>query len=317
MFVNKLDIKEFRGIKSCKKPLEFSNFNVLIGRNNSGKSTILEALSLLPAHFINDYISGMSKANFLLKLHNNQKRLLYLYAGSSELKYNLKGNIVKCEITERGFTTFFREKQTPNINFIGRYLDTPPFQLDKLVFFISDTSILNVLENRMRAQKEMIVKKGFHIKLAKFLNKCVNDEYSEIVFLDPISLRKIYADNKVYIELKDLGSGAEKVIKIMALLEVLNARLVIMDDFEAGLHPSLLKLFLKWLKEKNCQIVISTHSIDVLYHLVDINPSDTMILQLNKSNEDILNHKVLTLEQLEIFLNANNDPRLLVDLLNM
>ena len=133
----------------------------------------------------------------------------------------------------------------------------------------------------------------------------------------PISLRKVYKENKVYIQLKDLGSGAEKVIKIMAILSVLNPQLVIIDDFEAGLHPTLIKIFLEWLASKKWQNVISTHSIDTLYHLVDIHPHDTTILQLNKSSEDILSYKVLTLEDLEDFLNANSDPRLLADALDL
>ena len=159
------------------------------------------------------------------------------------------------------------------------------------------------------------MKKGYHIELANFLNECVNDVYSELVFLEPISLRKVYPDNKVYLKLKDLGSGAEKLIKIMALFEVLSPKLIIIDDFEAGFHPTMIKLFLKWLKKKKWQTIISTHSIDVLYHLVEIKPIDTSILQLNKSNEDILSHEVLTLDELEDLLDANTDPRLLLDTL--
>ena len=95
MFVNSLSIKEFRGIKECRSPVRFSNFTVLIGRNNSGKSSILEALSLLPTHFINDYITGKNKRNFLVDLHDQPKRLLYQYAGNSELKYTVQDNILK------------------------------------------------------------------------------------------------------------------------------------------------------------------------------------------------------------------------------
>jgi predicted ATP-dependent endonuclease of OLD family len=47
-FVTQLDIKEFRGIKRCEEPLRFSKFNVLLGRNNSGKSAVLQSLSLFP-----------------------------------------------------------------------------------------------------------------------------------------------------------------------------------------------------------------------------------------------------------------------------
>ena len=46
-FISKIDIKEFRGIKSCNTSIKLSKFNVLIGKNNSGKSSLLEALYLL------------------------------------------------------------------------------------------------------------------------------------------------------------------------------------------------------------------------------------------------------------------------------
>lgn len=41
MFVRSLDITEFRGIKNCEKPRIFSNFTILIGKNNAGKSSVL------------------------------------------------------------------------------------------------------------------------------------------------------------------------------------------------------------------------------------------------------------------------------------
>ncbi len=322
MFVKNLTINEFRGIKSCKRQIEFSNFSVLIGRNNSGKSTILEALSLLPSPAINSYITYQKKIDYLKNLHH-QKALKYLYAGNSILNYNLNDRtFIRFEIHEGDEIDYSINKK----NYVeGDYLnqfsqdeELDRKQLSQVVLFIPyTTSIVNDLELRMRNLKELITKNGIHIKLAKFLNECVNDNYSEIVFLEPISLRKIYDNNKVYLQLRDLGSGAEKVIKIMAILEVLSPELVLIDDFETGLHPTLISLFLKWLKEKKWQKIISTHSIDVLYHLVDINPNDTTIIQLNKSNEDILSHKVLTLEQIEDILDANNDPRLLVDILKI
>ncbi len=320
MFVNSLNIKEFRGIKSCKGPIKFSNFTVIIGRNNSGKSTILEALSLLPHPELRNVIDGANKNRFLVQLHpGSYTRLLYLYAGISILEYDLKNIFMRIEIEKSLFKTFLGGKEVESLNYVAKALGTEIKYLDSFVIFIPDTAdILNKLENRLKDHKELLTKKGFNIKLANILNEFVNDKYSEIIFVNPIILRKVYLNNKIaYIRLAELGSGAEKVIKIMAFLEVFSPQLVIIDDFEARLHPSLVKLFLKWLKEKNWQTIISTHSIDVLYYLIDINPKDTTILQLNKSNEDILSHKSLPLEELEDILNANIDPRSLVDNLGL
>ncbi len=319
MFVSSLNIKEFRGIKACDKTLKFSNFTVLIGKNNAGKSSILEALSLLPDPKDYDYITGRNKFDILKELHQGSiKDLLYLYAGTSTLQFGIENSNAVIEISENATSTYWNNNQMSIGNKISEKFEVPPTKRNEMVLFIPFTTfILRDLENRMKVLKELIMKKGYHIELAKFLNECVNDVYSELVFLEPISLRKVYPDNNVYLKLKDLGSGAEKLIKIMAIFEVLSPKLIIIDDFEAGFHPTMIKLFLKWLKSKKWQTIISTHSIDVLYHLVDIKPPDTTIIQLTKSNEDILSHEILTLDELEDLLDANTDPRLLLDALRL
>ena len=319
MFVRSLNIKEFRGIKECAKAIKFSNFTVLIGKNNAGKSSVLEALSLLPDTDVNDYVTRTSKINNLVHLHQgSRKDLLYLYAGTSILQYGIGKSSASVKISENKIHSSWDGQANVLRNKFTQKYSTPNNQLSEMVlFFPFTTNLLSEIEYRMISLRELIMKKGYHIELAKFLNECVNDVYSELVFLEPLSLRKLYPDNNVYLKLKDLGSGAEKLIKMMALLEVLSPKLILIDDFESGFHPSMIKLFLKWLKGKQWQTIISTHSLDVLYHLVDIKIKDTTILQLNKSNEDILSYEVLNLEELEDLLDANTDPRLLLDALRL
>ena len=82
-----MDIKEFRGIECCKTPLSLSNFTVLIGRNNSGKSSILEALSLLPFSVNPLIYTGENRLNFIEKLHGGRTSLVYGYSGTALLTY--------------------------------------------------------------------------------------------------------------------------------------------------------------------------------------------------------------------------------------
>jgi AAA15 family ATPase/GTPase len=322
MLVHKLTIEEFRGIKSCKEPINLSPFTVLIGRNNSGKSTILEALSLLPSPNIDDGITGKLRMNSLLDLRRSKlggyKPLLYLYAGSSTIKYYFKDEILELQINEDSFRTKVFEREIASNPDFAEFFHTKPDQTKNLVLFIhSNTSIIQSMENKMDTYKELIMKKGYHVDVAKILNECVDDEYSDIVFNDTIRIRKVLPDNFVYIPLNDLGSGAEKAVKIMSLIEVIKPKLLLIDDFEAGLHPSLIKTILKWLKDKKWQTVLSTHSIDVLDKLIEINPADATVLLLKKSHDDVLSHKIFTLEKLENYINANTDPRLLPDALDL
>jgi len=57
-------------------------------------------------------------------------------------------------------------------------------------------------------------------------------------------------------------------------------------------------------------VLISTHSIDVLYELLEINKKFS-VLQINKDKGDILKYKCLGREELEDIIEANQDPRLL------
>ncbi len=335
MIVKDLNITEFRGIKSCKSPIHLSNFNVLIGRNNSGKSTILEALSLLPSPKMSEYITDGDKIDFISNLHyrkqtpknrtNLYKTLIYQYAGTSLIEYN--------RIGEKVFNIIIKENQViPNFGVNEMLLEIideirgrkPPKQLEyidkflemikkpsalSVLFIPSDTQYIKEMNDKINSLKDVIIKRGIHVQVAKSLNKCVDDEYSEILFGDPLRIRKVFSDNFTYIRISDLGSGAEKLIKIMLLIESITPELILIDDIEAGLHPTMINIFLKWLINLGSQVVISTHSIDVLYKLTEINPLDCNVLFLKKSCEDNLKYDKLSLDEIEDLLNANTDPR--------
>lgn len=98
---------------------------------------------------------------------------------------------------------------------------------------------------------------------------------------------------------------------MMSLIEVLNPDVLLLDDLEAGLHPSLIKIFIEWLGDKKWQTLISTHSIDVLYYLNEAKIESCSILQLHKSKDDILDYKELALDELRDLLDGNIDHRLL------
>jgi len=96
MFIHELDLEEFRGIKKCKEPIKFSKFNVLVGRNNSGKSTILEALYLLPipTHY-DEPFSGSKRLDYLHGLTGGKASLAYVYSGMAKLIYKVNDTLLK------------------------------------------------------------------------------------------------------------------------------------------------------------------------------------------------------------------------------
>lgn len=271
---------------------------------------------------MNEGLYGLSKQEILLELHESKRPknlpLLYFYAGQSIIIYNIKGTDFTIKMDKNGFDLLSSDKNIKDKEQLNNIFDSKS-NLGAMVLYIPSVSaFITKLEAKMDMLKDEINKEGLNVKLADFINPSVDDEYSEIIFQERITLRKLLGNKKFnYVDLKDLGSGAEKVIKIMAVAEIIKPDLLLIDDFESGLHPSLIRIFLNWLKEKDFQIIISTHSIDALYSLAEMDSEDISILQLKKTRDDTLHHKNLSLEDLVDLLHGNIDPRIVVDALDL
>jgi len=88
---------------------------------------------------------------------------------------------------------------------------------------------------------------------------------------------------------------------------------VLWDDIEVAMHPSLMDTLLKWLADSNRQIVIATHSFDVLRSLTLIEPRDAKVILLRKDDNDVIHHKSLETDELEEILEKGIDPRAVIE----
>jgi energy-coupling factor transporter ATP-binding protein EcfA2 len=333
MFINQLDIKEFRGIKECKEPLKLSKFNVLIGRNNAGKSTVLGGLSLLPIPYdVGPIERGLSKRDFLAGLVGGRNSLVYAYSGEAKISYEVNEKPWETELDEEGGISLLIAQVhverhgdlSSAATAVAEALNIKPDleYIRRLVFFIpNSTTFLGTLRQRLKEDKywNFVVKQHAHFETADKISECVDDKYTEIlIYKEALCARKeLPKGGPFYIKLEDLGDGIKKAVAVMLFVNAFNPHVILWDDFEASAHPSLIKMLLKWLSSKNWQVVLSTHSIDVLDRLIEVKPKDAKIIQLKKTSEDILLHKELTIEEMEDLMEANQDPRLLVDALEL
>lgn len=339
MPINQIDINEFRGIKKCDGPIKLSKFVVLIGRNNSGKSSVLEALSLFP--FIKDLTlpSNTNRLDEITKRHYHFWSLFYKYSGKATIDLLVKDTSIRLILQDKeptsdmevgGFSWLKDNKQfSKNLEDTFNVKD----QMKRAywtIYIPNDLSFLNTIETNIEQNlifKNTLIKKGAHLQIVKeIVNKCVDDEYSELIFNPEIHGRKETFDKvPYYIQVKDLGLGISRIVLISLWLQLFEPHLVLLDDFETSLHPSLIKEFLRWLLLKDWQVILSTHSVDVLNALLtisedisdELDASEINIIQLKKGKDDILQHKTLSIGDLRSLFDANQDPRLLVDLLKL
>jgi AAA15 family ATPase/GTPase len=323
LFVSEIDVKEFRGIKRCKEPVKLSKFNVLIGKNNSAKSSILEALYLFPSPLIDSIYKKDNKINQIAGIHSGRDGLVYGYSGNATMTYNVNKTSFTIELTSNGGAHISIDNEAnSSLEYISKMLKIPEPKLkDISVYIPNDTETINEYAKHVSSMENEIVKIGATKRVAEFVNQCIDEEYTEVLWKrDGISCRKELPDGSLlYPKLDDLGDGIKRATIIMLLLEARSPHLVLWDDFETASHPTLIRAQLEWLSKKDWQVVLATHSIDVLYQLLEleINPTDVQILQMKKLNDDALVHEPLTIDDLDDLMNANADPRRLVDALGV
>jgi len=344
VFISSLHIKEFRGIRECKSPLSLSKFTVLLGRNNSGKSAVLEALSLFPNFKVSKlYLNQLSSIEFLKNLHAGYSSLIYGYSGIAELNCTLKGEKLKITLEDNNQFSLLADDKVPFLDkgqrFEKREFTEPAQALKRIAnsidgdrddnwklgnstFFIpNDTSFMDGLQTGMKDDYvwNLITKTGANSKVIQLVNKCVDDKYSEVLRTPELSARKERGSEKLpfYVKIKDLGEGIQKVVTTALWLEALNPQLILWDDFEGSAHPSLINVLVEWIAKKPWQVILSTHSFDVLNSILNVRPEGTEVIQLKKTDNDALIQNSLTLQELEDIVDSSQDPRKMVDLLDL
>lgn len=322
-FISKIDVKEFRGIKRCKEPIKLSKFNVLIGKNNSGKSSLLEALYLFPLPRLHSTIYGDDRINQIGERHSGTDALVYGYSGNAEMKYNVNEYPCIIKIMSDGTSNSSVNDEDVDLpKHVSKILNISERDIENISIYIpNDTKTLDRYAEYVSSLENEIVKSGANKRVAEFVNQCIDEKYTEVLWTrEGLSCRKERPDGSpLYIKLDDLGDGIKRATIIVLLLEAHSPHIVLWDDFESASHPTLIRAQLEWLSKKDWQVVLATHSIDVLYQLLDIeiSPADLQILQMKKLNDDTLVYASLTIDDLDDLMNANADPRRLVDALGV
>jgi AAA15 family ATPase/GTPase len=288
-----LTIKNFRGFDSLE--IEgFSKINLFVGKNNSGKTSILEALFLL---------TGLS--NPMLPANINQFRGLTI-GTAGQLKYlfhNLKLDNKPSfygkfgDETERKLDIEAKYKQAddihdtsstslPEISGIDlKFLVTNAGETRRI--FKSSISFDNgIIDQKMpQDYSEKLFGRFISEKNSNFLNS-----YSEIIkrkegdsilkylqsFDENIKCIQLLSDG-IYIDIEDvdelvsidiMGDGIKRFLNIITAVAEKKGSLLFIDEIENGLHYSAYKLLWKSLilfsKQNNVQLFITTHNIETL-----------------------------------------------------
>jgi|Deesub1362A_J573_1020465.scaffolds.fasta_scaffold00153_55 predicted ATPase len=318
-----IEVKRFRGIKKCENPIKLSKFNILIGPNNSGKSSILEGLFLFPpfkGHHLK--VLGISRHKVLAELHS-QKAFAYRYAGNAIIKYTMDGQKVSMELHPEGDVSRLTVDNKPihEITQLSESLRgaTSEQLVNELINYSllipNSDSFMNDLGKKEFTSWDLIEATGAHTAIVRdIISKVVEDKFTEVAQKrDELVLRKELPDGDVaYISIRDQGDGVERFILSALWLEAVKPKVVLWDDFETSAHPSLVHASLQWLAHRDWQVVLSTHSADVLKEFVEIAPKESQALTVRKKANDTLIYKAYLVDDLSDLIESRVDPRKLL-----
>lgn len=324
---------EFENFRNLNCSYKFNNsLNIVVGKNNSGKTNLLDGIRLAFSSITDDYFK-VEKSDFFnsddskqitikVELEDNSIESLKYFDENCTSIYGFKVIVRK---TQRGryvkevyllngsnidYEILREDKNIPNVSII------PLSRIDSLFTNGYTASISNFLKSdeeyeeiKRKSKKEL--KDQLKDKIEIFQNFCKKfGQCMDVEFLDPkITDEKIYViegngDNE---HCYRIGSGYKSIANI--IINTLNEgnNIILIDEIENHLHPALIRTLIREIKTlKNVQIIGTTHSAVVLNEI-----SIEGILDVSGKSLGSLDPKII--KKLNTFLHPGRSELILAD----
>jgi predicted ATPase len=337
--IESLTIENLRGIKKLSIS-GLTNVNIFVGKNGAGKSTILEAIFLASTFFNKeDTLRGKNKLDYIVKRRagrgnwqNSRDILWYARNTSEDITIELRfrtGNSLKFKVPYAGEIILqipSEEKAAGKATWLkpDNYMDVArSLGLEKETVYLREVvfldSRLSVYDIERRVWRYLLDK-----RLDKLVVDLVRDEYEprteSITYKPGISgfvLSILLPHTSV--EIDGLGDGARNALLYASILALVSDTGVLIEDPEVHQHPggllTLLKFTLKMAKERNLQLFITTHSLELVSiarELCNKYGLDVKVFYIERDHETgLVDVRTIDRVDLEVLEKMGLDPRLL------
>lgn len=340
----KIEIKRFRGIKDAVIG-DFKRVNLFFGRNNCGKSSLLDALflatglsnPLLPINVnvmrgynktrlkdleLNFYnldsaqpihicVENKEKRNIEISLFENNKRDVSFDTNTIDIHSNViegeYGLKFNFEINDESFESELRFDLSTTTNTI----DFPKKYVESLrCIYLTpkydfNTSIQG-LENILKNKDEDFIIEGL-----RFIEPRVKDFIftEEGIFVD-MGLEK-------RIPINMMGDGVRKIVSLLTVIYDCRDGIVLIDEISNGFHYSVMSnlwnVIIKAAIKNNTQLFITTHDYDSIKGLRDtalnIYDENVATFKLLRTSDDELKALHYSLESVDYSINQEIEIR--------
>jgi energy-coupling factor transporter ATP-binding protein EcfA2 len=333
--IKRLRLENFKGV--VEGEVELDKLTILVGPNNSGKTTILEALFLAPNPFRKVPYHPPTAIELPLESHKTLLEKGYSFLLN---KYIAKNMVIKVDDQELlftkdsgpgiaiytsylpiGYSSFIRKIGERDYMYLG-YLHSDgraegqPYVPNVLIAdntLLLSTKLVKFSHQYLQDQWIEILNTRVPALISKDVSRFVPEEYVNITaepfMAGSITFYVMLADG-TRIRLSDLGAGVHLYIVNRLLYEHYKPEVVLWDDLETHLNPRLLSHVVEWfadLVEEGKQVIVSTHSLEVIKKIIAyVNDATVLLTSLRDGKLKVRRVKP---DELEEWTKAGIDPR--------
>lgn len=260
-----------------------NRINIFAGKNNSGKTTMLEAVYLLSQlNNLNAFIEleryrGKFAKRFNPKwLDKNFYEPVELSALFGELRISIKFTKEQTsqQIEKSGYISSLvadadvnDERLTSSLHLFSDKAPELYYQKSNILCHAAFTSPYTYNEDLLRKAHALAVRERFFDDVIRFIREKIDAS------LNRIQLVNIEGENRFYVhtnafdygfDITKYGEGVQRVFEIALLMGYCRNGILCIDEFESAIHKSLLRDFSKFVQQLaeqfNVQVFLTTHS---------------------------------------------------------
>lgn len=291
--------------------IQFKNISAIVGKNNAGKSSLIEALRMVAMS-----VRKCTHTTYrdLPKEFGRPIREQGFRLEVEKLKIDLRGVVYRYEdvnaqvqaVFENNVKIYIYANKSYAYAVVydknGKCVRNRGMALKAIEFSVSILPQIGLIkENEKRLAIETVDKdKETYLSSRHFRNEIYNyksdywDEFVELaentwsglrintIEYEPIAdiLALYICDTDFYAEIGLMGSGLQMWLQIMWFLARTKENVtVILDEPDVYMHPDLQRKLIRLVKRRYSQVIIATHSIEIISELDPKN-----IITLDKKN---------------------------------
>lgn len=311
--LKQLRIRNFRGFRSHVLPLRRTT--LVVGRNNAGKSTVVEALRLLSIVTTRfralGYHEGPDWGDIprreygvrpsLKGLDLNFATLFHRYGDPPAVIDATFDNDTSVRIyvggEEKVHGVVFDEHGRPiKTKAAALRLDVPVVEILPQIGPLDSTEVVLTEEYVRRSDSSPLFSRHFRNQLRVFADRVprfksiVEETWPSVQVRElraprwlpgePLSL--IVRDDDFVAEVGSMGHGLQMWLQTMWFLaRVQGVACVILDEPDVYMHPDLQRRLIRYLKKRHEQVIVATHSVEMMS---EVEPDDVLVVDRKRGS---------------------------------